>query len=142
MNHHALTLRLAGVVIASLLGSPVAPAIGQTYPARSIRIIVPTPPGGVADLLARTLAQKLTDNGNTTIVENRSGGSGVIAADAAAKSPADGYTVYLGLHQTQAILPHLVAKLPYDPTRDFQPVIHIATSATVLVVHPSVPANQ
>jgi tripartite-type tricarboxylate transporter receptor subunit TctC len=120
----------------------LAPASGEAYPSRPIKIIVPTPPGGVADLLARTLAQKLSDNGNTTIVENRSGGAGVVGAEAAAKSPADGYTVYMGLHQTQSVLPHLMTKLPYNPAKDFMPVIHVATSATILVVHPSVPAQS
>jgi tripartite-type tricarboxylate transporter receptor subunit TctC len=136
------SIRLVAAVLVGLIGSGLAPAKSQTYPSRPIKIIVPTPPGGVADLLARTLAQKLSDDGKTTIVENRSGGAGVIGAEAAAKSPADGYTAYMGLHQTQSVLPHLMATLPYDPAKDFIPVIHVATSATILVVHPSVPAQS
>jgi tripartite-type tricarboxylate transporter receptor subunit TctC len=136
------SIRLLAAVLTTLIGLGLAPASDEAYPSRPIKIIVPTPPGGVADLLARTLAQKLSDNGNITIVENRSGGAGVVGAEAAAKSPADGYTVYMGLHQTQSVLPHLMTKLPYNPAKDFMPVIHVATSATILVVHPSVPARS
>lgn len=142
MRYPLSALRLAAAVFASLVTVGLAPANAQTYPSRPIKIIVPTPPGGVADLLARTLAQGLSESGKTTIVENRAGGAGIIGAEAAAKSPPDGYTVYMGLHQTQSVLPHLMTRLPYDPIKDFIPVIHIATSATILVVHPSIPAQS
>ena len=78
----------------------------------------------------------------TVVVENRTGGAGALGADAAAKSPPDGYTLYLGLHATNAILPYLNPKLPYDPATDFVPIIHIATFPNLLVVHASVPANS
>lgn len=141
MKYPSMMIGLAAALIVGAFGFAAAPAISQIYPSRPIKIIVPTPAGGIADLLARTLAQKLSEGGKTAIVENRPGGAGVIGADAAAKSVPDGYTAYLGLHQTQSVLPHLVAKLPYDPAKDFVPVIHIATSATILVVHPSIPAR-
>jgi tripartite-type tricarboxylate transporter receptor subunit TctC len=114
----------------------------QDYPSRPIRIIVPLAAGGMADILARTIAAKITEaTGATVVVENRTGGSGVIGADAVAKSPPDGYTMLMGLHATQAILVHL-QKLPYDPAKDFTPVIHAATVPNVLLVHNSVPVNS
>src|SRR5258705_3311784 len=132
------TLLLGG---AALAGS-ARPVYAQDYPSRPIRIIVPLAAGGMADILARTIAAKITEaTGATVVVENRTGGSGVIGADAVAKSPPDGYTLLMGLHATQAILVHL-QKLPYDPAKDFAPVIHVATVPNVLLVHNSVPANS
>jgi tripartite-type tricarboxylate transporter receptor subunit TctC len=117
------------------------PAPAQDYPAHPIRIVVPTPAGGVADIVGRTLGQRLTDIGKTAIVENRTGGGGTIAADYAAKAAPDGYTVYVGFHATQAILPHL-QHLTYDPEKDFEPVTIAAKSANILVVNPAVPAQS
>jgi tripartite-type tricarboxylate transporter receptor subunit TctC len=119
----------------------LAPAHAQEYPARAVRIIVPLAPGGMADVLSRTVAQKLTATARQTVlVENRTGAGGIIGAEAAARSAPDGYTLLAGFHATQAILPHLT-KLPYDPVKDFEPVILMATVPNVLVVHPSVPAR-
>src|SRR5262245_10090228 len=134
-RHRCLTIVLAWLVALA------TPALSDTYPSQPIRIVVPTPAGGIADLLSRTLANKMGESGKTVVVENRTGGSGVIAADAVAKSAPDGYTLYMGLHQTQAILPHLMAKLPYDPVKDFTPIILIGTSPNILVVNPAVPAK-
>lgn len=132
------TLLLGGAALAA--GAVRAQA--QDYPSRPIRIIVPLAAGGMADILARTIAAKITEStGATVVVENRTGGSGVIGADAVAKSPPDGYTLLMGLHATQAILVHLT-KLPYDPAKDFAPVIHVATVPNVLLVHNSVPATS
>jgi len=118
-----------------------APAAAQSYPNQPIRIIVPTPPGGVADLLARAVAQGITANtGKTVIAEQRTGAGGVIAADFVAKSQPDGYTIYMGYHATQSILEHL-QKLPYNPAKDFEPIILVGSSPNMLVVHPSVPAK-
>ncbi len=128
--------------VAGLLGCLTAPAQAQTYPSQPIRIIVPTPAGGIADLVGRTLATKLGEAGKTAVVENRTGGAGVIAAEAVAKAAPDGYTLYIGFHQTQTILPHLQSKLPYDAAKDFAPIILVASSSNVLVVHPSVPAKS
>ena len=129
-------------VVLAWLATSAAPAFSETYPSQPIRIVVPTPAGGIADLLSRTLAQKLGESGKTVVVENRTGGSGVIAAETVAKSPSDGYTLYMGLHQTQAILPHPMARLPYDPVKDFAPVILIGTSPNILIVHPAVPVKS
>jgi tripartite-type tricarboxylate transporter receptor subunit TctC len=130
----ALTSALA---LACLLALP---AQAQQFPSQPIKIIVSLAPGGVADIVARALAQKLGETGKTVLVENRTGAGGAIGADAAAKSAPDGYTLYMGFHATQSILPHLT-KLPFDPAKDFTPVIFIATSPNILVVHPSVPVR-
>ena len=123
------------------LSVSVPHAYAQEFPSRPIRIVVPLAAGGMADILARVIAQKLTEAGHTAVVENRTGGAGVIGADSVAKSPADGYTLLMGLHATQAILVHL-QKLPYDPAKDFAPVIHVATVPNVLLVNNAVPATS
>jgi len=131
------------LVVAFTAGfASAAPALAQQYPSQPIKIIVSLAPGGVADILARSFAAKLGEAGKTVVVENRTGGAGLIGADAAAKSPPDGYTLYMGFHGTQSILPHLTAKMPYDAAKDFLPVIFLATSPNILIVHPSVPANS
>jgi tripartite-type tricarboxylate transporter receptor subunit TctC len=129
--------------MALLLACACLPVAAQDYPSRPIRIIVQTQPGGLIDLLARTFAQKLGENtGKTAIVENKTGGGGLIAAEYVAKSPPDGYTLYMATHGTQAIHPHLTRNLPYDPVRDYAPVIFIATTPNLLVVNPSLPAKS
>jgi tripartite-type tricarboxylate transporter receptor subunit TctC len=132
----------AGIAAVALVAVGLAPAQAQSYPSQPIKIIVATPPGGIADLVGRTLAQKLGEAGKTAVVENRTGAAGAIAAEAAAKAPADGYTLFIGMHQTNAILPHLVPKLAYDGIKDFAPITNIAGSANILVVNPSVPAKS
>ena len=133
-------LRLAAAFVA-MAAAFTSPAAAQNYPSQPIRIIVPTPPGGVADLLARAVAQGISANtGKTVIAEQRTGGGGVIAADFVAKSQPDGYTIYMGFHPTQSILVHL-QKLPYDPAKDFEPIIFVGSSPNMLVVHPSLPVK-
>lgn len=137
MLHH----RTLSLVFAAFMACTIAPyADAQTYPSQPIKIIVPTAPGGVADIVGRAFAQKLTEAGKTAVVENKTGAGGAIAADFVAKSPADGYTVYVGFHATNAILPHL-QKLNYNPETDLMPVTIAARTANVLVVNPSVPAK-
>jgi tripartite-type tricarboxylate transporter receptor subunit TctC len=117
-------------------------AQAQDYPSQPIRIIVPTQAGGVSDILSRTFASKVQSRtGATIVVENRTGANGVLAAEYVVKSAPDGHTVYLGFQGTQSVLPHLDPKLPYDPARDFAPVVFLAIGPAVLVVHPSVPAR-
>ena len=142
MKHGAANFPFVAAALACLVGFGAAPAHGQDYPARPIKIIVATPAGGVADLVGRTLAQKLSESGKVAVVENRTGAGGVVGADAAAKSPPDGYTLFIAMHQTQSILPHLIAKLPYDPAKDFTAITNIAGSANILVVNPTVPAQS
>jgi tripartite-type tricarboxylate transporter receptor subunit TctC len=127
--------------VAALLALVAAatPGFAQDYPAKPVRVIVPTAPGGMADILARHFGQKFGEKiKQPVIVENKTGAGGVIAADYVAKSPADGYTLYVGFHATNAILPTLDPKLPYNPTRDFAPIIHIANLPNVLVVNSKV----
>jgi tripartite-type tricarboxylate transporter receptor subunit TctC len=119
-----------------------APLLAQTaYPARPIRLIVPYPPGAGTDTIARTVGQKLGESlGQQIVVENRGGGGGVIGTDAVAKSPPDGYTMGL-VTSTFAMTPTL-QKLPYDPVRDFVPLILLAAVPNILVVHPILPARS
>jgi len=125
------------------LAMGIAPAVAQDYPARPVKIIVPTAPGGFADILARLYAQKLGDRTKQpVVVENRTGAGGVIAAESVAKSPPDGYTLYLGFHATNAILPSLDPKLPYDAAKDFAPILHIANLPNVLVMNAKVEATS
>lgn len=135
------TVTILAAAALSATSLVAAQAAAQTYPSQTIKIIVPTAAGGVADIVGRTFAQKLTEGDKTAIVENRTGGGGAIAADFAAKSPADGYTVFIGFHATQAILPHL-QKLSYDAEKDLIPVTVAARVANILVVNPSVPATS
>ena len=139
MSRRNAFLCLAAIVAGGVLPSTAMHA--QEYPSQPIKIIVPTPAGGVADIAGRILAQRLTEIGKTAVVENRTGGGGTIAADSVAKSAPDGYTVYVGFHGTQAILPHL-QKLPYDAEKDFAPVTIAVKSANILVVNPAVPAQS
>jgi tripartite-type tricarboxylate transporter receptor subunit TctC len=131
---------LSTLAVALALAATAQPAATQPYPSQPIRIVVPTAPGGVADIVGRTFAQKLNEAGKTAIVENKTGAGGAIAADHVAKSAADGYTVYVGYHATQAILPHL-QKLNYDAEKDFVAITVAGQTANVLVVNPSVPAK-
>lgn len=124
-----------------MAGALALPAAAQTYPSQPIKIIVPTPPGGVADIVGRAFATKLTEAGKTAVVENKTGAGGAIAADFVAKSAPDGYTVYVGFHATNAILPHL-QKLNYDAAKDFIPVTIAGRTANILVVNPDVPAKS
>ena len=129
-------------LVALAVAAWAVPAPAQDYPNQPIKIIVPTPPGGIADLVGRTLAQKLSESGKTAVVENRTGAAGAVSADAVAKAPPDGYTVLVAMHQNLAILPSLVAKLPYDPAKDFAPITNIVGSANLLVINPDVPAKS
>jgi tripartite-type tricarboxylate transporter receptor subunit TctC len=141
MSGSCRLLRPIAALFASMVALAASPASAQPYPSQPIKVIVPTAPGGVADIVARAFAHKLGEGGKTIVVENRTGAAGTIAADFVAKSPPDGYTVYVGFHGTQSILPHLM-KLPYDAAKDFSPVILVARSPNILVVHPSVPAQS
>src|SRR5262245_29266173 len=135
-------VRILVVVFAAVAAMAAsAPAAAQNYPSRPIKIIVPLAPGGIADIFARIVAQHMTDTAKATVVvENRPGGAGAIGTDAVAKSAPDGYTLAVGAHGTHAILVHLT-KLPFDPEKDFAPIIHIGTFPNLLVVHSSVPAK-
>src|SRR3954469_22374350 len=118
-------------------------SIAQTYPAKTIRLIVPYPPGGGTDIFARMLGVRLAESlGQQVVIDNRAGAAGVLGAEMAAKAPPDGYTLVVGQASNLAINPHLIAKLPYDPLKDFAPITLIATSPSLLVVHPSLPVRS
>ena len=117
-----------------------AAGTGATYPSRPVRLIVPVPPGGAADFIARTIAPKLSVSlGQPVVVENRAGASGTIASDFVAKSPADGYTILQNSITTHGIGPHLSAKLPYDPMRDLVPVTMLARLPLIMAVNAGTP---
>ena len=118
-------------------------AHSQTYPNKPIKLIVPFPPGGTADILGRMLGDKLAVvTSQLVIIENRAGAAGGIAAQLVAKSPPDGYTLLLGTTGTQTMNPAINSKLPYDPLKDFASVSNFAASPFVLVVNPNVPAQN
>jgi tripartite-type tricarboxylate transporter receptor subunit TctC len=113
------------------------------YPAKSLRIVVPYPPGAGTDLHARALAQKLTENlGQAVIVDNRGGANGTLAMEFAAKSAPDGYTLVYALPAQFAVNPALYPKLGYDPVRDFDPIMLVVRTPLVLFAHPSVPVTS
>ncbi len=118
-------------------------SFAQSYPSKPVRLIVPYAAGGASDVLARTIAQKITEGlGQQLAVENRPGASSIIAAEAVAKSAPDGYTLFFSTGTALNINQHLFSKLPYNPEKDFVPVGKIAVLPYVLVAHPAVPANS
>jgi tripartite-type tricarboxylate transporter receptor subunit TctC len=137
---------ISHAALAALLVMAAAPAavFAQDYPAKQVRIIVSLAPGGMSDIFARAAAQRLTEASKQPfIVENRTGAGGNIGAEFAARAPADGYTLYMGFHGTNAINPVLYgAKLGFDPFKDFIPVILVARVPNVLVVHPTLPVKS
>ncbi len=115
----------------------------QEYPSKPLRLIVPFPAGGVTDIVARLVANKLSlEIGQPVVVDNRAGASGAIGAEAGAKAAPDGYTLVMGNISTLAINPATFAKLPYDPVTSFEPVSMVAIQPLVIAVHPSVPARS
>ena len=138
-----ITLNLYSLLGALLLSTWLPPAIAQPYPSKSIRIIVPFPAGGIADVYARLIGNRVTEAwGQPVVVENRTGAGGNIGADAVAKSAPDGYTLAMGSLGTHAVNVSLFAKMPYDPVRDFAPIALVLEAEGLLVVHPSVPAQN
>jgi tripartite-type tricarboxylate transporter receptor subunit TctC len=121
----------------------IGPAGAQSYPSRPVRLIVPFAPGGGTDILGRMLCQRLTETmGQPFIVDNRGGAGGIIGAELAAKSPADGYTLLLGSPGPLTINPALLPRMNYDSLRDFAPITLATISAFTLVVHPSLPVKS
>ena len=136
--------RLAGFALATALfaGAP-GDALAQSYPSKPIKMIVPFPPGGISDVLARVVAPKLTESlGQPVVVENRPGAGTTIASEMVAKAAPDGYTIYLTDLTTHAISASLYKKLPYDPLKDFTMITTLTSTPLILVVHPSVAATS
>src|SRR6187455_2388111 len=115
-------------------------ALAQAYPSKPVRMIVPFPAGGATDVVARLLAQKLSDAwGQAVIVENRTGAGGNIGAEAAAHSPPDGYTLFMTSGSIVTANPHMYKSLPYDPAKDLVPITNVATGPQVIAVGSSTP---
>jgi len=125
------------------LGLASGSGLGQQYPDRPVRFIVPFAPGGGADVVARIVGERLARQlGQSVVVENKPGAGATIGADFVAKSAPDGYTLLYGTPGPQIINPYLMKKLPYDPVHDFAPISRLVVIANILVVHPSVPAKS
>jgi len=136
MRH--LFSRLFIALLASLLSHGAA----AQYPSRPIRLLVPIPPGGGPDIVARLVAPKLGDSlGQPVVVENRVGGNGNLAGELVAKSPADGHTLLLGMDSLIVINPHLYAGMPFDPLKDLAPVASLVSNGFFMAVNPSVSAR-
>ena len=130
------------LTVGMLIGFAGSAAAQQVYPNKPIRFIVPFPPGGSTSIVARLVGQKLTESwGQQVIVDNRAGGNTIIGTEALLKSRPDGYTIMIVV-MTHVVIPNLLPNSPYDPTKDFAAVATLAGSELVLVLHPSVPANN
>ena len=129
-------------IVALLAACTALPAAAQQYPAKTVRLVSPFPPGGSVDVVGRILAAKLTENlGQQVIVDNRSGASGIIGTDIVAKAPPDGYTLLINtlpLVTNQFLMP----RVPYDPIKDFEPISMVTSSPSLVTVHPSVPVRS
>ena len=128
--------------LAATVAALAVPAFAQTYPSKPVKIVAPVQPGGGVDLTARTVAEQLTKSlGQSFVVENISGGGGVIAAQTVAKAPPDGYTLMLGYVATHGTVP-AVRKVSYDAVKDFTPIAMVVGTPNVLVVGAQVPVND
>jgi len=131
----------AQLVLAALMLACTAQA--QTYPARPVRLMVPFPPGGPADISSRVVGTRLAEGlGQQVVIENQSGGGGTIAAEAVARAPADGYTLVIGSLSTLVTNPILNPNIRYDPVKSFSPVSMMAVAPSMLLVNAQVPANS
>jgi len=137
LSRRKFSVALLAISICLVAGS----ARAQLAPSQPIKIVVGVPAGGLGDLAARVLAQRLSENGHPAIVENRLGGNGIVATDAVAKSRPDGYTLIMGNHSTLAILPHLI-KIGYDPHKDFAPITLMLAAPNVVIVKPTLPVTS
>lgn len=123
------------------LGLAAAPACGQNYPARPLRFVVPSAPGGGTDITARIVAPKLSEFlGQQVVVENRAGAGTMIGGEVVARAAPDGYTLLVGI-STLAINPAMYKKVPYDALKDFAPITQLVTLSNILVTHPSLPTR-
>ena len=138
MRRTFVTIIATGLALA-LQADPVA---AQGFPAKPVRMIIGFAAGGTTDLVGRLVAQRLGEFwGQTVVVENRTGASGMIAAEAVAKAPADGYTLLVTPQTSLAVAPALYGKAPYDATRDFTPITLMGSTPTIMVVNPAFPAK-
>jgi tripartite-type tricarboxylate transporter receptor subunit TctC len=128
------------IAVASLTA---ATAFAQAYPNKTIRMVVPFPPGGGNDIIARLVAEKLTTRlGQTVIIENKAGANGIVGLTAVMQAAPDGYTLGIAAAGPMAVNPSLYDKLPYHPVKDFMPITNMVIYPLLLVTHPSVPAKS
>src|SRR5215210_7187887 len=126
-------MSMCRLIVAAGLFASSACAYAQTYPTRAVRIIVPFPPGGSTDILARAIGQKLSETWHQQVlIDNRPGAGGIIGTELGARAPRDGYTLLMGSGAPLTILPSLHEKLPYDAQKDFAPITVVATVPNVL----------
>lgn len=138
-----LSRLFTAILLGLLFALPADPSMAQSYPSRTIRIIVPFPAASVSDIVARTVGQKLSGNlGQPVVVDNRAGASGIIGSEAVAKAAPDGYTLLVGTISTHGINPGFFAKLPYNVEKDFIAISEIATTPNVVVVNAALPAKS
>ncbi len=131
------------VLLAAALAALAGPLVAQTYPTKIVRLVVPYPPGGTADVMGRAVGQKLSELwGQPVVIDNRPGAATAIGAEHVARSAPDGYTLLIAANQTLAINQTLFPKLSYDPARDFVLVRGLFAAKHILIVHPSVPARS
>jgi tripartite-type tricarboxylate transporter receptor subunit TctC len=131
------------VTIALLLLVGAAPASAQSYPAQTIKIVVPFTAGGGVDVVARIITPRLSEElGQSVIIENRGGAGGMLGATAVAQAPADGYTLLFGTGSTHGTNPNLYSRISYDPVKDFVPIVLVSSSPLLLVVPPALPAKS
>lgn len=136
-----MKIRLVVVYLALLAAAQ--PVWAQPYPSKPVRLITPYPAGSGSDTFLRALSQEMTKSwGQTVVIDTRPGASGIIAAEACAKSPADGYTLCMLDRGTVSTLPHLYRKLPYDPAKDFEPITYMNNLISALAVSAGAPANS
>jgi tripartite-type tricarboxylate transporter receptor subunit TctC len=141
----SMTVRALGAVVLAACISLAMPlsAVGQTYPSKPIRIVVPFTPGGSNDVLARAIGEKLAVSlGQPVVVDNKPGASGNIGSDAVAKSPADGYTLLIAANNVMSMNPALFAKMPFDSVKDFEPITLLGVVPVVLAINPDVMATS
>jgi tripartite-type tricarboxylate transporter receptor subunit TctC len=133
LSRFSFALAVAGVALS---------ALAQDYPTKPLTFYVPFAAGSATDALARALGQGVTaETKQNVVIDNRPGANGILAAQAFVRTPADGYTVFIGTNTTHAANEHLYKKIPYDPVKDFTPVATLARGGQVMIVHPQVPAK-
>lgn len=136
-------MKTSRIILSALLGVALSfTANAQGYPDKAVRVIVPFPAGGAADIVARHFTTRLSPLiGQQIIVDNRGGAGGIIGGEIASRAPADGYTLLFASSSVLSINPHLGARVPYDVLKSFTPIVKIGDAPNVLTVHPSVPAK-
>ncbi len=135
-------MQVCRIVVALFAAALSITAVAQGYPDKAVRVIVPFPPGGAADIVARQVTTRLSAViGQQIMVDNRGGAGGIIGGEIAARAPADGYHLLFASSSVLSINPHLGAKAPYDVLKSFTPIVMIGHAPNVLTVHPSVPAK-